>query len=133
MAIDYGYDLSCYDDCDIFFTEINGLDNTEIIAQSIYRRIITEHGTLIDDEDYGYGLDSLLSRGITGDNLQIIPSEIKQEILKDDRVDECTVEIIALSSRNIQLTINCIASDDTSFNLIINVTDFGATLTSFNS
>jgi hypothetical protein len=67
---------------------------SEVVAQAIYRRLITPRGTLIPlddeggDEESAYGFDVSGYCGAIGypAALQALPALVTGEILKDDRV-----------------------------------------------
>lgn len=101
----YGYDLWCTDDLTIGMKEIDGNDNITIVSQSIYRRLTTPRGQLIDDEDYGYDIRGLLHRGMTANQMLAIPGTIKQEILKEERIDEVNVKIVSANVTTGKLTL----------------------------
>ncbi len=94
VAADFGLDLWCEQDLDPRMPEVNGL---VAFAQALARRLDTPRNMLIDDQDYGYDLVELVSRGMTPDELAAIPGRIVAELRKDERVDS-VVAVVALAS-----------------------------------
>jgi hypothetical protein len=95
--IGYGSDLDCTDDVTSTFTELDGVkDGPIIVAQACYRRLITPRNSLAvldDDPDYGYDIASLLHRGMTPQALVGAEGAIRNELLKDDRIDQLDVAL----------------------------------------
>lgn len=126
----FGYDLSCTDDLTLGMDEIDGSnDNVKIISESVYRRLITPRGQLIDDPDYGYYIAGLMHKGMSANELLTIPDNIKQEILKDERVESANVNLLS-SNRNlgiVNLQIICTTQKEP-FSLTISVSEAGAAI-----
>ncbi len=67
---------------------------SQVVAQAIYRRLTTPRGMLRGGDDAGaYGIDLVGYVGSVGTAvaLQALPSVVRGEILKDDRVADVTV------------------------------------------
>lgn len=88
----FGTDLSCTDDLTSDMAEIGG-DSPLAVAQAMYRRLTTAHGTVPDDPDYGLDVRDFLNRGLTRLSLQEIPGQIRGELRKDDRIEPTTLSI----------------------------------------
>jgi phage baseplate assembly protein W len=109
-ALGWGRDLSCVDDCDEHFTEVDPM-SPQAVGESIERLLSTTHGKLIADEelllavgedpDYGYNLHQLLHVGVTP--LQIrAHADLAAAAIKDndDRVASATVSITQRGNGN---------------------------------
>lgn len=64
-----------------------------LVAQALYRRLITPRGTLFYDTSYGFDLSEFV--GEVGPELAAvaIPGRVRNELLKDDRVSEVDVSV----------------------------------------
>jgi len=86
MATGFGRDTWCRD------TMRPGhlVTGKDLLAQALYRRLITPRGTLATDPNYGLDVASYL--GAMGDvALAALPSLIEAELRKDDRVQTVVV------------------------------------------
>ena len=99
-----------------------------LVAQALYRRLITPRGTLRGgDDESAYGLDVSGYVGAVGyqSALQALPGLVRGELLKDDRVGEVIVSATFTNTSNaligilleIQVTLACLlytsdAADD---------------------
>lgn len=93
------------------------LINTEIIVlQAIVRRLTTTRGRLFYDQDYGYNIIDALKAPI---NQTEIKNEIKNELLKDERVSNTDVSI-SLSSDILSVNIK-VELDTGDFLLIFSI------------
>lgn len=88
----YGTDISCESDLDPLMTEIDG-GTTLALAQAIVRRLDTPRGSLPDDGNYGIDVRGFLNRGTSAADVRQMAGEIRNEVLKDDRVDTLTVTV----------------------------------------
>ncbi len=64
-----------------------------LVAQAIYRRLITARGQLLDDPDYGLSLTHLLGVELTRGAELALASRLRNEIEKDARVESTNVQI----------------------------------------
>lgn len=87
---DYGRDISCLDDCDPMMSELAN-DDINVLKQAIFRRLITNRGGIIDDPLYGYNLTQWISKASTPKELAAMKGEIRAEVMKDERVQFCSV------------------------------------------
>lgn len=106
----YGSDLSCDDDIDKGFAEVSGDDQLGI-AQSLYRRLITPRGALIDDPDYGYQVAALVHQGLSDADLRAAAGAIHNELVKDDRLDDVVVTLARETLDTLTLSIQVQPSD----------------------
>ena len=60
-----------------------------VLAEALCRRLTTAPGQLGSDPNYGFDLRSLISEGVTDAELARIPSIVRNEALKDQRVRAC--------------------------------------------
>ena len=125
----FGSDLSCTDDLTPDVAELDGSDPT-IVAQAIYRRLITPRGRLLDDPDYGFDVRGLLHRPTTQTDLFGMQGQIRNEIRKDDRVDTDGLSVTVIMTSAVQLDIEIsgrtVTGED--FSLTMAVTDGGVLL-----
>lgn len=93
----YGHDLSCTTDLDPAMVEVDGLVG---LSQSLFRRIITPRGTLIDDPNYGFDLTQFLNDDLGPQDVSRIGTQVDAEYLKDERVyqSSTTITIVPLSN-----------------------------------
>jgi hypothetical protein len=66
------------------------------VAQAIYRRLITPRGMLFggkDEQDFGLDVIGLIGSSVSPAEKAAIPSRIKAEILKDERVITAEVDM----------------------------------------
>jgi hypothetical protein len=101
-----------------------------VVAQALYRRLITPRGTLRwGDEESCYGLDVSGFVGAMGEDASVLalPALVAAELSKDDRVAD--VRCSALTSEangliSIVLTVDVVlASEDSDFRLTLSITD----------
>lgn len=88
----YGSDISGDQDLSEDMSETNGF-TTLALAQAIVRRIDCPRGALPDDKDYGIDIRSYCNRGVTADEIRSMGGQIRNETLKDDRVDSVLVVV----------------------------------------
>lgn len=79
----YGEDWSCTSDVDPAGLEVTGVI---VLAQALFRRAITPRGLLIDDENYGFGLQQYLNADIAQGDVARIAFGLDSEFEKDQRV-----------------------------------------------
>ncbi len=123
---DFGTDIGLDDDIDDQASEVSG---TLLVSQAIYRRLTTPRGTLIDDPDYGLDIRSLLHKGMTPVEIGAYPGQIRQEILKDERITFAEVIVKQSAKETWLITIRCEAGEGP-FTLTLGVADAVATLLS---
>lgn len=88
----YGSDVSCVSDVDAGVVELSGSDPL-VVAQALVRRLDTPRGSLPDDPSYGISLRSYLSAGTTTTDIQRLAGVIRNELVKDDRVESLSVTV----------------------------------------
>jgi len=102
-----------------------------LVAQALYRRFTTPRGTLRRNGEalaYGYDVAGLVGRVGSPAALAILPSAMRGEALKDDRVRDVSITVLAQreSNGNVVLTIDMVVvlHDDTeAFPLTLSVAD----------
>lgn len=125
----YGQDTSC---TDILRPGVL-VSGVMLIAEACYRRLITTKGSLEYDPTYGYSLIDLLQRAMLPDEIAAIPRNVRAELLKDDRIDDVTVDSsYDVGSASLSLTVRGTASDGTSFALVMNASQVSVQLVSIN-
>lgn len=105
----YGSDLSCVDDLTSDMAEVAGA-STQAVAEAIYRRLTTPHGSVPDDPDYGLDLLEFLNRGLTRRSLFEIPGFIRGELDKDDRILTDALSVTMATSpdlKSFEVNIRC--------------------------
>jgi hypothetical protein len=88
----YGVDLSCVLDVTEDLAEVDPR-NPLAIAESSIRRLITPRGGCPGEQDYGFDLRGQLNKGVTTLGLRTLAGQARNEINKDDRIDDSTVEV----------------------------------------
>lgn len=80
------FDIRCGDDLDAFARDARPL---EVLAQDIYHWLITAKGACIRDPDWGFGLESYLSKPLPS----TLAGDIENGVRRDDRVSDakCTI------------------------------------------
>lgn len=91
----YGSDLYCDGDATDDFRELPGSDPL-LVVQAILRRVTTPRGTLLDDSGYGEDVARMLHQGMTPADKKASADMLSAEVLEDDRVLSCTVELTAI-------------------------------------
>jgi len=94
---DYGSDWACAEDCDAWFTELAG-DDPRLVAEYAYRGITAPRGSIPGAEDEGISLREFLRKPATPAEISTWPGRVKAEIMRDDRVADCTVTFTEQSS-----------------------------------
>lgn len=92
MAIGYGVDSWATDSV---FTGRLARGKT-LLAQACYRRLITPRGTLRggpEEENYGLDLSGIVGTGNPERTAVMLPSMIRGELLKDDRVADVSATV----------------------------------------
>lgn len=121
----FGTDLAGTDDLTETMREVSG--NTTLV-QAIYRRLTTPRGALLDDPDYGLDLRTLLSRGMTPEDLAGLPDVIAAEIRKEQRIEACEVQVQSRADGAIEIAVRAEVAEGP-FNLTITVTEAAVVLT----
>lgn len=93
----YGSDVSCDTDVDPGVAELAG-DDRMLIAQAVVRRLDTPRGTLPDDASYGISVTSMLSAGISTQEVAQLAGVIRAEVSKDDRISSTRVTVTPSSA-----------------------------------
>jgi hypothetical protein len=86
---DYGRDLSCTD------TLYSGrtVSGVRLVAEAVYRRLITRKGELFYDIDYGFHVGDELGATTSPAERAALPGKIANEIRKDERVQSVDVDV----------------------------------------
>ncbi len=130
MATDYGSDLGCVSDVDFSGRIVTG---KRLVAEAVARRLMTPHGGLIGDPNYGYDLAQFLNDDMGPADFAAMVSGITEECLKDERVlsAEVTYETTKLDSSKLLLEVSItLEISDETFDLVLNVSDVGLELLS---
>lgn len=104
MTIDFGTDLDCEDDLNPLGSMVSG---PLCLAQALVRRLSTPRGMVIDAPNYGRDLREYLHRGLTPDDVEAIPGEVRGELLKDERIEEVDVLATMPAVDALRLEITC--------------------------
>jgi len=132
MSTGYGLDTWCLDS----LSPGRYARGATLVAQALYRRLITPRGTLRGgDEEAAYGFDVSGYCGAVGYPVALaaFPSLVRAELLEDDRVSEVTVQATQLEGEggeiSITLEIDCTLADEgETFSLTLSVTDVTTTI-----
>lgn len=103
----YGIDTSCTDKL------LPGVlaRGVQVVAEAIYRRLTTPRGMLLEDPDYGRDVREYLSMEMTPTNLARVPGEIRNEVMKDDRIESCELTSTITgtgASVALEVTLDCV-------------------------
>lgn len=90
----YGSDLACSLDLDERFRETDPF-SVEGISQAIVRMLDCPRGENPDAPDYGISLRSYVHRGTTTHALRRVEYDVREQVLRDDRVRDLTVSATA--------------------------------------
>lgn len=93
-AVDYGTDLSCTDS----LQSGRMVSGARLVAEAAYRRLTTRPGELWYDEDYGYHIGDALGAAESPSERAQVPGLVRQELLKDQRIESAAVEVADLQS-----------------------------------
>jgi hypothetical protein len=102
-----------------------------LVALALYRRLITPRGTLVGgDDESAYGFDLASYVGAVGYPVAIaaLPSIVRGELMKDERVSDVVVETLIVQGddglQDIQLEVTALLSDESeTFTLVLAVDD----------
>lgn len=130
----YGVDLSCTTDVVETLDGLAEVDpfSTRAIGEATIRRWTTDRLSLPDDPDYGINVLKYANRGTTQNELRDLSGELRNEALKDDRIDSITVSVTYTSATRtlfISATITPVdittgeGSPEGKFTLTLSVTD----------
>ena len=95
--VDFGRDIDCTDS----LRTGRYVTGTRLVAQAIYRRLITERGSLRGGEDeanYGLDLTRMIGQSTTRTSARVWEGRIRGEALKDPRVQDCVATVVAASN-----------------------------------
>lgn len=102
-----------------------------VVAQACYRRLMTPRGTLRggeEEQNYGIDLPGLVGSMPTAEAISQLPSRIRGELAKDERVSDVAVTItqVVNSDKSVALVfeIRVTLHDSTDgFSLVLSVSD----------
>lgn len=123
----YGSDVWCERDVDPNVEEIDPF-STLGIAQSTLRRLDTPRGSLPDDDDYGLALRDFVNVGMTATEVASLAGRIRNEVVKDDRIDTATVTVTPTpdgSEIDILILITAVDLAIGEFSMTLNASDAG--------
>lgn len=130
--VDYGQDIDWADDMSPTAELVSGV---KLLSQAVYRRLITPKGSCLDSPDDGLALEDFLHEGLTEAELAAIPGQVRQEILKDDRIIGVDIEATKTLTDGLlgfELAITCTPSEGPDFDLTISVSAAAVKLLSAN-
>lgn len=121
MSADFGLDLSCTYDLDQRCITVTG---RRLLAEAIFRRLITPRGRLIGDPNYGTDITQYLNDDVSPSDIAEMRAAIRAECKKDERIDDCTVTITAPAGKTGTYTIVISLEDgDGPFDLVLAVSN----------
>lgn len=135
MSVGFGQDTWCVDS----LQPGRVARGATLVAQALYRRLITPRGTLRGgDEESAYGFDVSAYVGAVGyaTALQALPGLVRGELLKDDRITP-NLDVVATivdsgegaGLQEIRLEISAELADESGdFSLTLAVTDVDVTI-----
>ena len=123
----YGRDLSCTTELLPGLAEVDPM-SPRAIAEAAVRRLITPRGALPDDANYGLDLRSFANRGVPYQELRDLSGMVRNELVKDDRIDDVTVEVTLLAPSSLRINVRFVPADPTltPFPLVFSVGADGA-------
>jgi hypothetical protein len=92
----YGADLSCTDDCDPLFAEVDGTTPL-VVAQDAWRTITSPRDSIPDAPGRGLDVRMFARRAATTAEVQSWAAQIRAELEDDDRIDTLDVAITQAS------------------------------------
>lgn len=124
----YGTDVSCVQD---FAPDLALVDpfSSRAIGEAVIRRLTCPRGRMPDDPSYGIDLRSFCNRGVPASELRALEGTIRNEVAKDDRIDEFTVDLTMTSAAKtirVALTITPIDTKLGPFPLVFAITGDGS-------
>ncbi len=125
MAVDFGTCWSCVSGLTFPARMVTGF---RVVAEAIARRWNTEHGTLIDDPDYGYDLGAFVNADLTPTQLANIARGAAAEAEKDERVQSCKCVVTFNSNDGSLLVAGAVTTANGPFDLVISVSNLTVTL-----
>jgi hypothetical protein len=120
----YGSDVSCVTD---IAPDIELVDpfTKRGLSESIIRQLTCPRGRIADLPDWGLDVRGMLSRGVTLDMLRTLAGQIRNELTKDDRVDDVGVDVETSSdyrALRIHLAVSAVDPGIGGFDLVFVVT-----------
>lgn len=98
----FGSDVSTFPDLDPTFTPTIG---PRVVAEAILRRLSTPAGTLEEDPEYGEDILGMLNGEVDSSGIERKRRRVVDEILKDERIEEASVELIAGPTGDLRLRV----------------------------
>jgi len=123
----YGSDLSCTDDCDPLFLEVDGTTPL-IVAQSAWRSITSPRDSIPDAKGRGLDVRTFARRAATTSEAQSWAAQIRAELEDDDRIEALDVSIVQTSVDTWEISISGTTVGDGTFELIGTLTPGGPIL-----
>jgi hypothetical protein len=97
LAINYGYDTSCTDS----LRTGRFASGVRLVAEAIYRRLITPRGALRggdDEANYGFDLIGKLGHTVSASEIAALPGQVEAEILKDERIESADISVNSVTT-----------------------------------
>jgi phage baseplate assembly protein W len=109
-------------DVDPDWKEVTGREG---LGQALARRLVTTHGSLIDDPDYGEDVRDYINDDVSASDLQQLARKVEAQFVKDERVQRAAV--VATYAAGL-LTLVCTIWDGAGpFKLTLQIADVGIT------
>jgi hypothetical protein len=124
---DYGSDISCTDDADALFTERDG-DDPLLVAEAVWRAITSPRGSIPGAPDVGWDIQSLLRSPSGPLDVRAWPRLVRQEVMRDDRVETCSVQFRQTAQDAWQVTVQGTTVSAGEFSLVGQLTPNAALL-----
>jgi len=122
MTVGYGRETWCYGS----YQPGRFASGWQVLAQALYRRLITPRGTLRGEDESTYGLELAGYIGSVGleTATALLPVLIQAEFLKDDRVESVSASVSSAADDTIELEIEVVPVDELEdFTLTLAVSD----------
>lgn len=131
VSTDFGADVSCWDDIDPLAVDLLP-DDTNVVAQDAYHRLITPKGSLLDDPDWGIDILDFIHQPASAAYLASLPGIVRSELAKDDRIDSVEVTVTLQPSDSMRISVRGETADGP-FDFVVGVSASGTELVEFMS
>lgn len=98
--------------------EVSGI---RLLSEALVRRLTTPRGSVIDDPNYGFDLQSLLNDDLNPNSLGPITASIQNECLKDERVYAANAFVALVPNTGVLNVVLTITTASGPFKLVLAV------------
>lgn len=126
-TVDYGTDLDWANDLNPTGRMVSGI---ELLGQVAFHRWRTPRGACLDAPDDGLDISEYLSSGMTPAEIAAIPGDMRAELLKDDRFEDCEVVLSQITPDSFKVRARITPANGPEFDLVLSVADAAVKLLS---